>query len=339
MEDYQKLEHKLANWIGCEPGQIVSCSSGTAALHLAFESLRVPIKKRTHNDKGGRPKTEYNVICPNYTMVACPLAITLANLKPIFVDCDYNRYNLTPVQVEKLINKGTVAILCVHTYGRLCAMQSIHDVAAKYDIPVIEDMAEAHGCPVHPNTQIACWSFYKNKVVHGEEGGCVYYKSESIAAYARLLRNVGFTPDHDYTHVPRGHNYRMSNVHARIISDSLSTFSQEYKRRMELENVYNLLCPREYNGGNHDSPWVYDIRIKSLSDRRQKELIRVLQGNGINARYGFKPMTTQQQFKDCLSIGNGTCLKLSEEVILLPLGQEVTEQTISRAFELIQMTL
>lgn len=339
MEDYQKLEHELAKWIGCEPKQVVTCSSGTSALHLGMEALRIPIKKKVYRDKGGRPKAEYNIICPNYTMVACPLAISLSGVKPVFVDCDTKRYCAIPSQIDKMINKGTVAILCVHTYGRLCEMQSIHDIADKYDIPVIEDMAEAHGCPIHPNTQVACWSFYKNKLVHGEEGGCVYFKSGEMADYARLLRNVGFTPEHDYMHIPRGHNYRMSNCHARLISDSLNSFSQEYNRRRELEHAYNDRCPEQYQTEWHDSPWVYDVRIKNMTERRQRDIIKALQENGIPARFGFKPMTTQQQFKDCMSITHGTAMKLSEEIILLPLGQGVTEQMVSRTFDLIEMTL
>lgn len=339
MEAYQKLEHDLARWIGCEPSQIVACSSGTAALHLGIESLRVPLGRRKRNPNGGRPKDDYNIICPNYTMVACPIAISLSGVKPVFVDCDMKRYNLLPSQVERAIKKYTVGILCVHTYGRLCETQSIHDIAAKYDIPIIEDMAEAHGCPPHPNTQIACWSFYKNKIVHGEEGGCVYFKSVEMARYARLLRNVGFTPEHDYTHIPRGHNYRMSNVHAQLISESLSTFLQEYNRRRDLEHVYNDFCPEQYKTEWHDSPWVYDIHIRTMTKRQQKDIVKVLQENGIPARFGFKSMTSQEQFKDCLSITNGVSDKLSDEIILLPLSKDVTEQMIKRTFELIEMIL
>lgn len=339
MEAYQYLEYDLAKWIGCDPSQVVACASGTAALHLGIESLRVPVHKRKKNSNGGRPKEDYNIICPNYTMVACPLAISLSGVKPVFVDCDPNRYNLLPTQVDKMINKSTVAILCVHTYGRLCEMQTIHDLAAKYDLVVIEDMAEAHGCSIHPNTQIACWSFYKNKIVHGEEGGCVYFKSESMAAYARLLRNVGFTPDHDYTHIPRGHNYRMSNAHAKLISESLRSFSQEYSRRQDFVHVYNDHCPEKFKTEWHESPWVYDIRIPNMTGRRQKAIIKVLQSNGIPARYGFKPMTHQEQFRECKSLSNGMSERLSEEIILLPLGQEVTDKMIKRIFELVESTL
>lgn len=336
IEPYRQLEKDLARWIGCESNQIVVCSSGTAALHLAIEAQRVPINKISHTTNM-RKKRKYNIICPNYTMIACPLAISLSGIEPVFVDCNTTSdFCINPELTERIINKDTVGIMAVHVYGRLCDMQVIHDIAKKYALFVIEDMAEAHGCYPHPNTQIACWSFYKNKVVNGEEGGCIYFQSVQQADIARQLRNVGFTNEHNYTHIPRGHNYRMSNLHAQPIIESLQNYEIALLARRKLEEEYDKYCPEQWRLSHRDSPWVYDIRIPGMISEQQQIVIRKLQSHDIPARYGFKPMSVQDQFSECKRLGTANSLRLSEEIILLPLAGNMSMDTPEEAFKIIK---
>lgn len=341
MEAYQKLEKELAKWIGCNENQVVVCSSGTAALHLALECLNVPIAK--FSATSDRRNDLYNVICPNYTMIACPLAISLSGMIPALAGCKSDDLLIDPICIDDIISKRTVAIMCAHIYGRLCDMESIIDIAQKYDIPVIEDMAEVHGCIPHPNTDIACWSFYKNKIVHGEEGGCIYFKNEKKAEQARLLRNMGFTLKHDYTHIPRGHNYRMSNLHAKAISKTLPDVKYEIERRNRLIEVYDNhlmnLYREECIMKERQSPWVYDICVIGINAQQQDELISELVENKINARHGFKTIGSQEQFKNCPRNYSSSGMIRHEEIILLPLGEEVNEQTIIRSLDIVDRKL
>lgn len=335
MESYERFEKEWARWAGVE--NVVACSSGTAALHLALEALRLP--------QGSE------VILPDYTMVACARAVTLAGLVPVFIDCGKDLL-IDPELISQYVDKHPskwlkqpVAIMPVHVYGRSCNMPAIHDIAAKYDLAVIEDLAEAHGIPPHPNTDAACWSFYKNKIVAGEEGGAISFTGgrEPEYALAKKLRSLGFTEEHDYTHIPRGHNYRMSNSHAKIILDSttnrwgcLQDATANLGHRREVEGWYDKFCPQEWCQPKRDAVWVYDLRISNLL-YLQRPVIEALRNVGIAARYGFKPMSTQEEYKTCRKVGGNEALSASKEVIYLPVQPGITTPDKCReAFDIIK---
>lgn len=317
------LERELEVWSSRE--NMVACSSGTAALHLGLEALQIPASIKR---KGAE------VIIPDYSMIACARACTLADLVPMPVDCKQD-LNISPLMVEKSINKRTVAIMAVHTYGRLCDMQVINDVASKYDIPVIEDMAEAHGCYPHPNTQIATWSFYKNKLVHGEEGGAVCFGSDSLVSIARKLRSIGFNDYHDYTHIPRGHNYRMSSVHAALVRRSLQQYQENDDKRREVEGWYDEYCPDTWKMPKRDSVWVYDFRIKGMTSKQQGSIVDALRGCGIQARHGFKPITSQLEYIS--RAHNPETERASREMIYVPVTPGTTRNDCQKTFDIVRM--
>lgn len=353
MEPYQQLEHEWAKFISTEsnkytPEQIVTCSSGTAALHLATEVLA-----QTQNGK--------QVIVPDYTMVSCARAVSLAGLEAVLVDCYEENYNidgdlLYSLTSNKVVNlAGSVAaIMAVHVYGRLCGMETIYNLASDWSLFVIEDLAEAHGITPSPYSDAACWSFYKNKIIHGEEGGIIAFKKREHADKARRLRNIGFTPAHDYTHIPRGHNYRLANLLATPILKSLqlyqcdgvitpwSTVSRtvlEHRRYLEACHIKEhmvlggLKCPAD-----RDAPWVYDVRLPGMNKVQQAALVYSLQIEGIQARFGFKPISQQEEYKKCTKISSmGVADKLATEVFYLPLV-DITEAQIERAWQLIGKT-
>ncbi len=170
MEAYQLLESEFGRWVGVE--NVVACSSGTAALHLALESLQL--------------QAGSEVILGDFNMIACARAVTLAGLKPVFVDCcDDLTMDPDLVRSRCEVDGGKAeAILATHIYGRRCDMKEIHSVARDYDLFVVEDLAEAHGVHPHVDTDASCWSFYRNKIVAGEEGGAVAFKCPEVAELA-----------------------------------------------------------------------------------------------------------------------------------------------------------
>ena len=332
MEAYELLEKELAEWSGMP--HVVACSSGTAALHLALESLQLPAGSR--------------VIVPDFTMVACPRAVTLAGLEPVFVDCNERLL----MDDGEPFGNATVdpysVFMAVHIYGRRMDMDWIASTAGVCH-PVIEDLAEAHGIRPHEETAVACWSFYRNKIIAGEEGGAVGFRDPKLAVRARQLRSLGFTDNHDFVHVPRGCNYRLSNANANLI---LRNFRAEkwvrdndvdsplwvwhYNRRREAEFWYDELCPAKYRMPPRDAPWVYDFRVPGMSPIRQTELVRALQAEGIAARHTFKPCHTQEEYRRCPVYGNGNAAVASREVVYIPLTPgQVTRESARKAFEVI----
>lgn len=298
MEAYESLEQALGEWVG--NSNVVVCSSGTAALHLALETLRPPPRSL--------------VFQPDYSMIAVPRATVMASLSPVFVDCTRDRLLMDLELLEDHLSKSFLedykggVILAVHVYGRILDMERVHRIARRFGLLVVEDMAEAHDVLPHPHTNAACWSFYKNKVVAGEEGGCVAFKIDYHVPVAKSLRSLGFTPEHDYTHIPGGHNYRMSNLHAEVIERRLRALrggpmvwpdwvsEGVMERRRRIEQCYERYCPLPWTQPNRRSPWVYDFRIPGLTREKQKKVVDLLRTEGYAARYGFKPMSYQREF-------------------------------------------
>jgi len=307
VEAYRQLEVKLAEWIETHPRQMVACSSGTAALHLALETLR----------------SEFTgpVVVPDYTMVACARAVTLADRRCVFVGCrDDLLMDLDGVP------ESANAVMLVHIYGRQSVPERHYPVQ-------IEDMAELHGPKPQINSRAACWSFYQNKVVHGEEGGAVWFKNPRDADHARQLRCVGFTPAHDFIHIPRGHNYRMANCLAEKIIDSLANFSQEVTRRREVESYYDGLIPDGWRMPSRLSPWVYDLRIPHLTRSRLLASVNKLNSRDVEARAGFAPMTMQPEYHS--GVTTPRTRRAYDEVMYLPLTPSLGYRDATRAVDLL----
>lgn len=319
MQAYERLEYEWAAFNQLDPIGMVACASGTAALHLALQAMRL---------RG-------EIIMPDYTMVACARAATLAGMTPVFVDCD-SRLCLSTFPYSVEVERETIkAALPVHIYGRYCDMDYIIKKALARR--VVEDLAEAHGVRPHEDTDAACWSFYKNKIVAGEEGGAVWFRDPEHARHAKQLRSLGFTDAHDYTHVPYGHNYRMSDVHAELILRSLSNFHENVLRRRQAEAWYEEQCPAEWRMPERQAPWVYDIRIPGLTWLKQTEIVIALQRAGIAARFGFKPMTLQEEYASCRKVGGENARRAGHEIIYLPLTPgQVTPASARQAFEAIK---
>lgn len=352
MQSHEVLELELAAWMGLPEDSTVACSSGTAALHLALEALQLPLGSQ--------------VLVPDFAMIACARAVSLAGHIPIFVDCG-DDFLLCPDQVDDACkNHDNVrAIMAVHTYGRCCDMEALTLLARKYDLLVVEDLAEAHGVPPHTDTDAACWSFYKNKIIAGEEGGAIAFgcgkERLDRVRLARSLRCLGFTADHNFHHLPRGHNYRLANTLAGLIRGSLADYPTNRQTRRWLEVLYQE-GEKQLNAEGvttiplrqRDAVWVYDLRFPSITTDQQDTLITVLNELGVAARHGFKPLRTQLEYVKTPSRKSRTQNRtmwdapdpaparqnsdiLAREVIYLPVVPgETTEEQIKTTYEVIR---
>lgn len=320
MQSYELLEQEFAAF--CKMPHVVACNSGTAALHLALEVLKMP-------QHGG-------VILPNYTMVACARAVTLADLKPIFVDCYDTDLTMSVEAVEKQLTPSYKyenqpwAIMAVHTYGARCQMDDLAELADKHKLYLIEDLAEAHGIDPHERTDAACWSFYQNKIVAGEEGGAVAFRQAGWASRAKELRSVGFTKAHDYTHVPRGHNYRLANCLADKIRESLANYDARVEYRWKSWNRLDTELSCIKTGPiKPQAPWVFAFEVPT---EMRSQLVYDLQREGVPARYGFKPMSEQEEYKSKIR----TPVSLEKGRIVLYLNLPLTEKQIETAVRIVK---
>jgi len=315
MEAYEELEQKFGEWIN--GGYMVACSSGTTALHLALEALDLP--------KGSR------VLVPDFTMIACARAVIMAGLEPVFVDCSDDLL----IDVKKIPEIISIfgwytfsAIMPVHIYGRLCDMKSIYKLAQSHNFKVIEDCAESHGAFHNDGISDAhCYSFYKNKIVAGEEGGIIDFHEERHADRARSLRSLGFTDSHNFMHEERGISARLSNANAELILQSLKEADHNIRCCRVVERMYDSFVPHKYKMPNRDVPWVYDLRIPGITWNEQDRLVSYLRSKNIQARHGFKPMTMQPEFL-MVSETHRNSYRLSREIIYLPIHPLITREQV-----------
>lgn len=328
MEDYERLECEISKLFQTPGEQITACSSGTAALHTAVECLNeIPTV--------GGHFSNCLITC-DYNMVAVPRAGVLAGFENIlFCDCDdtlltslsEENAGIGDVLIEALSNHRQPTLVIPHLFGKRVDMEALHACVEKLeqiwdtDIMVIEDMAELHGPAPHPKSDAACWSFYKNKVVRGEEGGAVWFNDKWSNSYelSKSFRSLGMVPGRqDYVHVPRGHNYRLSNCHAKLILNSMEKFKSNLFQRLVTERTLRDSLPREVLvPGERISPWFMDLQIPNLDNWKRIYLTDGLREFGVTSRESFKSMSCQQEF--CNSHIRPNSLKASKEVVLIDL--------------------
>ena len=325
MEPYQTLEIEFGKWAGVS--NVVACSSGTSALQLAIEALCLT--------KGSF------VIIPEFTMIACARAVTMAGLIPLPIDCDPVTLNLDINKLNALVNPkidNVSAIMLVHIYGRR-SDPCLDQWAARNNLPVIEDLSEAHGVPPGPRTAAACWSFYKNKIIAGEEGGAVAFRNSHVADTAKMQRSLGFTPSHNFDHIPGGFNARMSNCHAQLILESLAKANENIAARKRVVEVYDeqipVLCKRPPRHAN----WVYDLTLPNeFPHESARNVVERLNRKGVAARMAFRPVSSQQEYyRD--GFENLEAWKASQRVIYLPIRPDMLDSEVRNNVSVLRSVL
>ncbi|MFZ5925099.1 MAG: DegT/DnrJ/EryC1/StrS family aminotransferase, partial [Bacillota bacterium] len=199
----EDFEARLAEYIGCK--HVISVSSGTAALHLAFLAL------------GVGPGDE--VITTPFSFAATANAIVFCGATPVFADIDPRTFNIDPSSIEERITPRTVGIEPVHLYGQPAEMDAILALARKHGLFVVEDAAQAIGADyrgkkVGTMGDVTCFSTYSTKNLHTMEGGFLATGDDELATRVRRLRNIG--QESKYYHTMVGYNYRMTEVAAAI---------------------------------------------------------------------------------------------------------------------------
>jgi len=335
----QDLELFLGH--GCHAAAL---SSGTAGLHLALVLLGV--------------KAGDEVICQSMTFSATANPITYVGATPVFVDSEKQTWNMSPALLEVAIKdriangKKPKAIIPVHLYGMPANMDEILVVARLYEIPVIEDAAEALGSSIGGARcgafgDIGILSFNGNKIITTSGGGALVSRDEAIVKDARFLATQARDEAPHYQHSRIGYNYRMSNLCAGVGRGQMQVLANRIQQRRNIYNQYHdHLAGREgilfvdEPESYFSNRWLTTIYIDPAEAGFTREDMRLaLEKDNIESRPLWKPMHMQPVFESYPFYGDGTAEQLFRNGLCLPSGSNLSEEDMSRVFAVIDTLL
>jgi len=320
-------------------------SSGTGALHLALIMLGV--------QRGDE------VICQSMTFSASANPIAYLGASPIFIDSEKETWNMCPdlllEAIKDRIAKGKKpkAIIPVHLYGMPAQMDKIMAIANEYDIPVIEDAAEALGSTINGKAMgsfglMGVLSFNGNKIITTSGGGALLSNNEDYIHKARFLATQARENAPHYEHNEIGYNYRMSNVCAAIGRGQMEVLDERVEQRRKNFQFYNRALSvfegvslMEEPAGYYSNRWLSTLLIDpEKSNGVTRELVAAeLAIENIESRPLWKPMHLQPVFKGTAFYGNGVSEQLFEKGLCLPSGSNLSTEDLQRVVDNISKTL
>lgn len=327
------LEREVADVTGVRAAAAVS--SGTAALHLALLLLDV------------RPGDR--VFCSTFTFAATANPIVYCGARPVFIDSDASSWNMDPDLLEEELarangaNELPKAVIVADIYGQCADHDRIAAVCRRYDIPVIEDAAEALGAsykgrPAGSLGLLGALSFNGNKIITTSGGGMLLADSPELIQRARFLATQARDPAPHYQHSTIGYNYRLSNLLAALGRAQLRSLDARVRRRRAIFSAYQaalsnvpgvaFMPEAEYGIANR---WLTCITVDPEQfGATRDDVIAALESENIEARPLWKPMHQQPVFSECRIVGGGVSDALFASGMCLPSGSSLTDQDQER---------
>ena len=329
--DIDAFERELAALTGTPA--VAALSSGTAALHLALAAVGVAAGDE--------------VLVSTLTFGASAFAVTYLGARPVFVDCEPHTWHIDPdllaTELEQRARSGRLpaAVIGVDLYGGMADWPRLESICAEFEVPLIEDAAEAlgaswNGSPAGSFGRVATLSFNGNKIVTTGGGGAIASADESLITRARYLATQARQPVAWYEHEDIGFNYRMGNLNAAVGRGQLRTLSDRINRRAGVRAGYasglDGMPGISFQGiadecqANH---WLTSIVV----DHEQfgasaVDVLDALRSEGIEARHGFKPMHLQPVFRDVTVIGGDVACTLFDTSISMPSSSRLTSDEV-----------
>ena len=313
-------------------------SSGTAAIHLALILLGV--------------ERDDVVVCQDLTFSGTVNPIVYLGAKPIFVDSERETWNIDPDLLRSAVRdavaarKKPKAIIPVHLYGMPARMEDVRAIAAEFEIPVIEDAAEAlgstlNGVPCGSLGDIGILSFNGNKIVTTSGGGALLSNRKDWVDKARFLASQARDAAPHYQHSEIGYNYRLSNVLAAIGRGQLSTLNERVAARRRNFDRYREFF-HDISGvsfvpeppGMRSNRWLTTIQVDPVAANGvTRETVRLaLEKANIESRPLWKPMHMQPVFREYASVGGSVAESLFERGLCLPSGSNLQDEDFDRIF-------
>jgi dTDP-4-amino-4,6-dideoxygalactose transaminase len=341
-------------------------TSGTAGIHLALILC------------GVKPGDE--VICQSFTFAASANPILYQGATPVFVDSEPETWNMDPELLEAaIVDRLTIgegdesakpkAIVVVHLYGMPAKMDQILAIGEKYDIPVIEDSAEALGSSIGDRKcgtfgRLSVLSFNGNKIITTSGGGALLGDDEELISKARFLATQARDDAPHYQHSQLGYNYRMSNIVAGIGRGQMKVLDEHVALRREIHQFYfeNLgqswlsgISRHELEGqesptglyflkepeGYYSNRWLSTVIVnpEETGGVTREDIRLALEEENIECRPLWKPMHLQPLYEGCPYYGNGVCEMLFDYGLCLPSGSNMTKGDLERVLYFIKYAL
>lgn len=327
--EVKSFQLEMENYLGVK--HVIPCANGTDALQISMMAL------------GLKPGDE--VITPSYTYIATTEVIGLLRLKPVFVDCEADTFNISPEAIEKAITPNTKAIVPVHLYGQSCDMEAIMKIAKKHKLFVIEDNAQAIGCDytfadgrtVKTGTigDVGCTSFFpsKNLGCYGD-GGAICTNNDELANQIRMVANHGQSKR--YYHDLVGCNSRLDSIQAAILRIKLRELDNYIENRNTAASYYDaafgaipeLTVPHRNTQSKHV---FHQYTLKLIDGINRDDLVEFLGTKEIPAMIYYPVPAHSQKMFDDLDV---TCADLSitdwltTRVFSLPMHTELTNEQL-----------
>ena len=328
-----EFENELAAKVGSK--HAAALNSGTGAIHLALKAASV----------GGGDI----VLCPTLTFSATANPIIYENAIPVFIDSDYETWNMDHKALEAALQKygdKVKAVLVVHVYGLSADMDKIMEVCSKYNVTVIEDAAESLGAYYkgkHTGSfgEFGVFSFNGNKIITTSGGGMLVSNNEEKIKKVRFWSTQSRDAARHYQHSELGFNYRMSNVVAGIGRGQLKVLDQRvdkkkyifefYKRELgSLEGVEFM----PINDWNEPNYWLSVMTLNGSV--RPLDVMEALEKENIESRPVWKPMHMQPFFAEYDYVGSDVSEKLFENGVCLPSDTKMTYEDLERIYSIIK---
>ena len=315
--------------------QAAALSSGTAAIDLSLRLVGVRSGDR--------------VLVPSMTFIGSVGPIIHMGAEPVLVDSEDATWNIDPGLVESELEHSAVhgqlptAVVAVDLYGQAADYTRLEPICRAYDVPLIEDAAEAlgaswHGRPVGSFGTCAIFSFNGNKVITTSGGGMLASDDQDLVARARYLATQARSPAPHYEHEEVGFNYRMSNLCAAVGRGQLHGLDGKIRRRGEIFERYSRalatlpgisFMPEDPSG--FATRWLTVMVVDAATAGGDREQLRTrLAAHNIEARPAWKPMHCQPVFKDVTMIGGAVSERIFKDSLCLPSGSGLTDTQVDR---------
>ncbi len=325
----QEFEKKFAAFCGTQ--HAVTVSNGTTALHLALATLGI--------------KKGDEVLVSTFTNMATFFSVLYQGATPVPIDCEPDTWNLDPRLLEAKITPRTKAILVVHIYGHPVDMDPVLEVARKYGLYVIEDVAEAHGAEykgkrVGSLGDIGCFSFYANKIVTTGEGGMLTMNRPEWAEKARSLKALAFGKgDRKFMHQDIGFNYRLTNMQCAIGVAQMNKIDEILARKRAmaqyyltaLQGIHDLQLPAEKSYARNVY-WMFNLVLRGRLSGKRALVMAELKKRGIETREDFVPFNQQEIFIKEGIVREGDCPvanDFSKDGFYIPSGTDISWEELA----------
>ena len=333
------LEEEFAQDNGSEHAAALSC--GTAAIHLALHLL------------GVGPGDD--IFCSSFTFCASANPAIYLGAKPVFIDSDKATWTMNPILLaselrrRSRVGKLPKAVVAVDLYGQSADYNAILAACDEFDVPLIEDAAEALGSTYHDQRTgnfgaFGVFSFNGNKIITGSSGGMLVSKNQAWITQARALATQARSPAPHYEHVEIGYNYRISNIVAGILRGQLRVLPERVARKREIFENYrtrleslpgiSFMPEAPYGQSNR---WLTCVLINPREFGATREDVRLaLEAQNIESRPLWKPLHLQPVFRECDVIGGEVLARLFDYGLCLPSGTALTDAELDRVMSIIE---